>query len=192
MKGTPNLGPVFGETPEAEEGQMIGMADADWATCQDTRTSITAVVVRVNRGPIAYMCKQQDGVATSTTEAEYVVASTCAKKIVHLSRLFTGMGTPFPKPVTTIFEDNSGCRQLSKNPLQSSRTRHIDVARHNVRDLVEKKEVRLVDCPMANMTAHILTKALPALLFRKNRDAIFGYTPLTAPISRIIKHIHTG
>lgn len=71
---------------------------------------------------------------------------------------------------------------MSENPLQSSRTRHIDVAKHNVRQLVEEKEVRLVDCPTADMPADILTKALPTPLFRKHRDTIFGYTPLTAPL----------
>ena len=181
LKGTPHLGPVYGDTPVAEKGHMWGAADSDWASDKDTRKSISANYVRWNRGPISWSCKQQDGVATSTTEAEYVSASSCAKKITHLSRLLQGMHAVSPKPVV-IFEDNRGCCFMSENSLNSSRTRHIDTARHNVRDLVEKNEVRLVDCPSADNPADILTKALPAPLFQKHRDTILGYTPLTAPI----------
>ena len=71
---------------------------------------------------------------------------------------------------------------MSENQLQSSCTHHIDVAKHNVRQLVEDKEVSLVDCLTADMPANILTKALPAPLFHKHRDTVFGYTPLTAPL----------
>jgi hypothetical protein len=181
LKGTINLGPVYGDTPAAEKGRMWASADSDWATDKDTRKSISANYIRWNRGPISWMCKQQGGVATSTTEAEYVSASTCAKRVVHLSRLLQGLQAASPKPVV-IFEDNRGCRFMSENSLNSARTRHIDTARHNVRDLVEKNEVRLVDCPSADNPADILTKALSAPLFQRHRDTILGYTPLTAPI----------
>jgi hypothetical protein len=68
---------------------------------------------------------------------------------------------------------------MSENAQNSSRTRHIDTARHNVKDLVEKNLVRLIDCPTADNPADILTKALPPSSFIKHRDTILGYTPLS-------------
>jgi hypothetical protein len=191
LKGTINLGPVYGDTPDGEKGQLWAAADSDWATCKDSRKSISAHYVRWNRGPLAWVCKQQDGVATSTTEAEYVSASTCAKKVVYLTRLLAGLGSKVPKPVV-IFEDNRGCRLMSENATQSSRTRHIDTARHNVCDLVEKLAVRLIDCPTADNPADLLTKALPPVDFKKHRDTVLGYTALTAPINATIIPLPLG
>jgi len=125
-------------------------------------------------------CKQQQGVATSTAEAEFVSASTASKDAIWLRRLAEGMGMRQHGP-TPIYEDNLGCCLMSENPVQKSCTRHIDVAQHNVRQLVRDNVVRLLDCPTHDMAADIFTKALPAPAFIRHRDTILGYTPHTAP-----------
>lgn len=180
LKGTYNYGPVYGDTEPHEADRILGFADSNWAQDTDTRKSINAHFFRLNRGPVSWMCKQQQSVATSTTEAEYMSASAAAKKAIVLRRLAKGFGIPQHGP-TPVYEDNRGCQLLSESAGGSSRTRHIDVALHNVRQLVQENVVRLLPCPTADMTADILTKALSAPLFRQHRDTILGYTPLTAP-----------
>lgn len=70
---------------------------------------------------------------------------------------------------------------MSENPVQKSKTRHIDVAQHKVSLLVRQNIVRLIDCPTADMAADILTKALPAPSFQRHCNTILGYIPHSAP-----------
>lgn len=179
LHGTSNYGIVFRKVYNNID-RIYAFADADWAGDTDTRKSLSANVFFYNGGPIMWHCKQQQGVATSTSEAEFVSASTAAKDAEYLRRVMAGLGLHQPGP-TPLYEDNRACRQMSENPVAKSRTRHIDVAQHKVRDLVRHNVVRLLDCPTADMAADILTKALPAPTFRQHRDTILGYTLPSAP-----------
>jgi hypothetical protein len=179
LKGTPNYGLVYRKVYK-DADRLIGFADADWAGDTDTRKSISANTFLCNGGAVLWHCKQQQGVATSTAEAEFVAASTAAKDAEWLRRVMAGMGMHQPGP-TPIYEDNKACRLMSENPVQKSRTRHIDVAQHKVRQLVQDNIVRLIDCPTHDMAADVLTKALPAPAFRRHRDTILGYVDHSAP-----------
>jgi methyl coenzyme M reductase subunit D len=72
----------------------------------------------------------------------------------------SGISIPSEKPIV-IYEDNSGCMALTKNPANHSRTKHIHVKYHYLRQQVEIGEIQLVQCKTNDMTADILTKALP-------------------------------
>ena len=61
----------------------------------------------------------------------------------------------------TIFADNQGSMALAKNPEFHSRTKHISIQQHFVREKVEQEEVRLEYLPTGDMLADLLTKALP-------------------------------
>ena len=56
--------------------------------------------------------------------------------------------------------DNQGCIALAKNPKHHSRTKHIDVQHHFIREKIEEEEIYLVYCPTEHMVADVLTKAL--------------------------------
>lgn len=179
LKGTINFGLVY-RFVHRDADRLIGFADADWAGDVDTRRSLSANVFMCNGGAILWHCKQQQGVATSTSEAEFVSASTAGKDAEWFRRILAGMAMHQPGP-TPIYEDNKGCRLMSENPVQKSKTRHIDVSQHKVRLLVRQNVVRLIDCPTQDMAADLLTKALPAPTFHRHRDTILGYIPHTAP-----------
>ena len=68
--------------------RLIGFADADWASDLDTRKSLSANIYTCNGGAISCFCKQQDGVACSTMEAEHVSASWAAHQAVYLRVLW--------------------------------------------------------------------------------------------------------
>jgi hypothetical protein len=179
LKGTPNYGLVYRHVT-INPDRLYGYADADWAGDTDTRRSLSANVFHLNGGAILWHCKQQQGVATSTSEAEFVSVSTASKDAQYLRRVLAGLGMHQPGP-TPVYEDNRACRMMSENAISKSRTRHIDVAQHNVRDLVRTNVVRLIDCPTAAMSADLMTKALPAPLFRQHTDTVLGYTIPSAP-----------
>jgi hypothetical protein len=179
LKGTVNYGLVYRHV-HSNPDRLIGFADADWAGDIDTRRSLSANVFMCNGGAVLWHCKQQQGVATSTSEAEFVSASTAGKDAEWFRRVLHGMGMHQPGP-TPIYEDNKGCRLMSENPVQKSKTRHIDVAQHKVSLLAQQNVVRLIDCPTNDMAADLLTKALAPPSFHRHRDTILGYTPSTAP-----------
>jgi hypothetical protein len=61
---------------------------------------------------------------------------------------------------TSIMCDNQGCIALAKNPTHHSRTKHIDIQHHFIHEKLESGEIELKYCPIQNMVADVLTKAL--------------------------------
>jgi hypothetical protein len=179
LKGTADLALVY--THSAEDVlRLISFADSDWASDPESRKSITGTLVMLSGGAISWRSKRQTGVATSSTAAKYVAASKCSDSLTWLRRLVAGMGFPQLAP-TPMFEDNRGCRLLSENPHNKERTRHIDIARFNVREHVKQGVCRLVDCPTFDMHADPLTKALPGPPLARHRSVMLGHAPRTSP-----------
>ena len=78
-----------------------------------------------------------------------------------------GFGT---ESSTTIFEDNQGAIQLTRNPKFHNRTKHIDICYHFVRGKVASEEICVAYCPTQDMLADIMTKGLTRVTFEKFRD----------------------
>jgi hypothetical protein len=74
-------------------------------------------------------------VALSTTEVEYMETTHARKEAVWLQRLCLGIG--LVQQVVRIDCDNQSAIFLAKNPTYNSKTNHIDVQHHFVRDMVE-------------------------------------------------------
>lgn len=71
--------------------------------------------------------------------------------------------------VMTLFYDNLSAIDISKNPIQHSRIKHIDIMHHFIRDLVEEKSITLEHVNIENQLADIFTKALDVVQFEKLR-----------------------
>jgi Reverse transcriptase (RNA-dependent DNA polymerase) len=155
IAGTKDYGITFGGASPT----FVGYCDADYAGDIDTRRSTSGYVFIMNGGAISWSSKRQTTVATSTTEAEYMAAASATKEALWLRSLLTDFGHKFA--TTTIYTDNQAALQLTKNPLTSSRAKHIDVTYHFVRERVERNEVHFVYCKTDNMIADALTKAVP-------------------------------
>ena len=184
LRGTSDLGITY-RASDPDTGFLIGYADSDWATNPEHRKSISGQAFTLNGGAVAWKCRRQGGVATSSTEAEFISASKAAQTAVWLSRIARGLG--MPQPPVPIFEDNRGCRIISETLASSSRLRHVDVSIHNVQHHVASHHVRLLDCPSADMHADALTKALSEPAFIRHRDVLFGVSPRTSPPLRMYR-----
>jgi hypothetical protein len=66
---------------------------------------------------------------------------------------------------TALHQDNTGSIALAKNPVYHSKTKHICIRFHYIRELVNQKLIQLVFVPTENMLADVLTKAVYAPLF---------------------------
>lgn len=66
-----------------------------------------------------------------------------------------------------IHEDNQGCISVAQNEVVNDRTKHVDVKVQMIMDNVKRGAVRLQYISTNEMTADILTKALPKSKFVK-------------------------
>ena len=97
----------------------------------------------------------------STMEAEYVAITHAAKEALWLHSLLSQIFDITP-PSTILFSDNKSAIKLTKDHQYHARTKHIDIRFHFIRYIVENGSIRLVYCPTDDMTANMLTKALPS------------------------------
>ena len=114
------------------------------------------------------MSKRQSVVALSTTEAEYIAATHASKEAIWLQRLCSSMA--LVQQAIRIDCDSQSAIFLAKNPAYHSKTKHIDVQYHFVRDMVEAKRVLLVKVNTLNNVANALTKSLNAQNFSWRRE----------------------
>ena len=169
LKGTLNYGLKF--SVHGEQTELNGYSDADWAGDVDTRRSTTGYVFQFGNGTISWSSRKQPTVAKSSTEAEYVALSSATQEAIWLRRLMKDFGKQIDSP-TTIYEDNQGAIELAKNAKYHSRTKHIDICHHFVRERVVSNEIRVIYCRTEDMVADIMTKGLPKPTFEKLRDLL--------------------
>ena len=94
----------------------------------------------------------------STAEAEYVAAGSCCAQILWIKQQLEDYGMSQSK--IPIKCDNTSAINLSKNPIQHSRTKHIEIRHHFIRDHVENEDITLEYVPTENQLADIFTKPL--------------------------------
>ena len=91
-----------------------------------------------------------------------------AQEAVWLRRLLSDIGFAQRTP-TTIHEDNQGAICLSQNPKDHSRTKHIDIKFHYIREKVTERQLRVEYCATGDMVADTLTKGLAKPAIEKFR-----------------------
>lgn len=72
---------------KSKDIKLIGYTDSDWASSHNDRKSISANVFSIGSGAVSWSSKKQSVVALSSTEAEYVAATTAACQVVWLRKL---------------------------------------------------------------------------------------------------------
>ena len=104
------------------------------------------------------MSKKQNSMSLSTVEVEYIVAGSCCTQLLWMKKLLHDYG--IPQDTMCVFCDNTSAINLSKNSVQHSKSKHIEIRYHFIRDLVEDKVVCLEFIHMDNQKADIFTKPL--------------------------------
>jgi hypothetical protein len=145
-------------------------SDADWAGNADDRRSTSGGCFYVGTNLIAWMSRKQASISLSTTEVEYIAAGSCCTQLLWMKKLLCDYG--FTQDTMVIHCDNTNAINISKNPVEHSRTKHIDIWHQFIRDLVESKEVALMFIPTKNQLADILTKPLEGSRVESLRKAI--------------------
>lgn len=144
--------------------------DSDFAGEHTGRKSQTGYVVQAGHGSIVWRSAQQPTVARSSAESEYIAAGEVAKEAQYLHALAGGFG--IDPGCIGIGIDNRAAKRLIEDPLSSSRTKHIDIIYHHVRERVSTGQMRFQNVPTKDNVADILTKPLRENLFLRLRDKL--------------------
>ncbi len=149
LAGTPSLGIRF---LASDSMPLCGWGDADHAGESSSSRSTTGFVFKFRGGPTSWSSKLQPTVALSTIEAEYMAAAEVAREAIWLSMLLDHLGHVRDGPVP-LWSDNQGALATIKNPLLSSKSNHIRVRHHFVRERQLMKEIAYAFCPTEKMIA---------------------------------------
>ena len=122
------------------------------------------------------MRKKQNSLSLSTAEAEYIAAGSYYTQLLWIKKLLHDYG--IPQDTMCVFCDNTSAINLSKNPVQHSKSKHIEIHYHFIRDLVEERVVCLEFIHTDNQKADIFIKPLDGPRFKSLRKTIgFGTIP---------------
>nr|GEX66679.1 copia protein [Tanacetum cinerariifolium] len=146
------------EAIEGSDIETIVYADLDHAGDYVDRKSTSVVCTFMGCCLTSWFSKKQIALAISTTEAEYVSAKKACQQALWMKQALVDYGVRLDD--IPIMCDNKGAIELSKNLVQHSRTKHIEIRHHFLRDNIQKGNVSIENVSSEDNIAYILTKPL--------------------------------
>ncbi|XP_057444753.1 uncharacterized protein LOC130736999 [Lotus japonicus] len=136
----------------------------------DDRKSTSGGCFFLGNNLISWFSKKQNCVSLSTAEAEYIAAGSSCTQLMWMKQMLKEYDVE--QDAMALYCDNLSAINISKNPIQHSRTKHIDIRHHFIRDLVEDKIITLEHVTTEKQLADIFTKPLDACTFEKLRGSL--------------------
>ncbi|GJU94983.1 putative ribonuclease H-like domain-containing protein [Tanacetum coccineum] len=137
LKGKPKLGLWY---PRVSSFNLEAYSNSDYARANLDRKSTTGGCQFLGKRLISWQCKKQTIVATSTIEEEYVAAANSCGQVFWIQNQMLDYGFNFMN--TKIYIDNESTICIVKNPVFHSKTKHIEIRHHFIRDAYEKKLIQ--------------------------------------------------
>ena len=104
---------------------------------------------------------------STTAKVEYIAAGSCCIQLLWMKKLLHDYG--IPQNTMCVFCDNTSAINFSKNLVQHSKSKHIEIHYHFIQDLVEDKVVCLEFIHTDNQKVDIFTKPLDGPWFESLR-----------------------
>ncbi|KAL0544177.1 hypothetical protein IC582_019289 [Cucumis melo] len=149
---------------------LVGYCDADWAVCSDDRKSTSRGCFFLKNNIAAWFSKKQNSVSLSTAEAKYIAVGSSCSQLLWMKQMMEEYGILQYSMV--LYCDNISVINISKNPVQHSRTKRIDIRHHFIRELVEANIISLEHVRSSLQLADIFTKPLDVSTFEGLRAGI--------------------
>ncbi|GJV87558.1 retrovirus-related pol polyprotein from transposon TNT 1-94 [Tanacetum coccineum] len=156
LKGTAGHGVLFKQNGHLET-QLY--TDADWAGDKGDRRSTSGYLTLVGGNLVTWRSKKQKVVALSSAEAEFRGIARGITEVLWIRKLLTEIGYP-PQEPSKVMSDNKAAIQISENPVQHDRTKHIEIDRHFIKEKLEAEVITLPFVRSQDQLADILTKAV--------------------------------
>jgi hypothetical protein len=163
--------PCFGIWyPKGSTFDLIGYLDSDYAGCKVDRKSTSGTCQFLERPLVSWSSKKQTSVALSTAEAEYVAAGQCCAQLLWMRQTLRDFCYNLSK--VPLLCDNESAICMADNPVEHSRTRHIDIRHHFLRDHQQKGDIEVFHISTENQLADIFTKPLDEKTFCRLRSEL--------------------
>ena len=163
--------PCFGIWyPMGSTFDLIGYSDSDYAGCKVDRKSTSGTCQFLGRSLVSWNSKKQTSVALSTAEAEYVAAGQCCAQLLWMRQTLRDFGYNLSK--VPLLCDNESAIRMAENPVEHSRTKHIDIRHHFLRDHQQKGDIEVFHVSTENQLADIFTKPLDEKTFCRLRSEL--------------------
>ncbi|XP_043805250.1 secreted RxLR effector protein 161-like [Manihot esculenta] len=130
LKGTSNYGLLYSNN---ENAKLEGYVDSDWASSVEDMKSTSSYLFSLGLGYFSWISKKQEVVTQYTAEAEYIAAAAASNQAIWLRRLLADFKND-QSEATLLWCDNKLTIAIANNPVQHSRTKHILVKYHAIRE----------------------------------------------------------
>ncbi|KAJ9558774.1 hypothetical protein OSB04_013388 [Centaurea solstitialis] len=154
LKGTPDFGLWY---PKGSSFELIGYTDSDHAGCKLDRKSTSGACQFLGNKLVSWSSRKQNCVSPSTVEAEYIAAACCCSQVLWMKTQLADFGYTMNR--IPIYCDSQSAIQITANPVQHSKTKHIDIRYHFIKDHVEKGNIQLYFVESDLQLADLFTKA---------------------------------
>ena len=149
---------------------LAGYFVVDWAGNADDKKNTLEGCFYVGNNLVSWMSKRQNSISLSTTEAEYIATGSCCTQLLWMQKLLHDYG--ICQEHLTIYSDNTSAINISKSPVQHSRTKHIEIRHHLIWELVEDGTLTLEFIHTDDQEADLFTKPLDSKQFEFLRQNI--------------------
>jgi hypothetical protein len=156
--------------PRGSTFDLIGYSDADWAGCKINRKSTSGTCQFLGRSLVSWTSKKQNSVALSTAEVEYIAAGHCCGQLLWMRQTLRDYGYKLTK--VPLLCDNKSAIRMADNPVEHSRTKHIAIRYHFLRDHQQKGDIKIAYINTKDQLADIFTKPLDEQTFNKLRHEL--------------------
>jgi histone deacetylase 1/2 len=160
----------------SSDKSLIAFSDSDWAGCPDTRRSTTGFVIFYAGIPVSWVSRKQHTISRSSCEAEYRAVSSTVTELLWLQQLLDELGVILPHP-PKLMCDNVSTTYLATNPIFHSRTKHLAIDFHFVREKIASGLLDLRYVPTNLQVADVLTKSLSSSQYASLRDKLLVAPP---------------
>ncbi|KAJ9552015.1 hypothetical protein OSB04_016060 [Centaurea solstitialis] len=161
LKGQPRLGLWY---PYESPFELLAYTDSDYGGASLDRKSTSGGCQFLAARLVSWQCKKQTTVSTSTVEAEYVAAAQCCSQVLWIQNQMLDYGITFLN--TPVYIDNNSAISIVNNPVKHSKTKHIEIKYHFIRDSNEKKLIQVLKVHTDYQYADLFTKAFDVGRFK--------------------------
>eukprot|EP00253_Pinus_taeda_P004654 PITA_04654 len=151
---------VYQKKKELETSSVEISRHADEGGSVDDHKSTSGVAFYLGGCLVSWLSKKQTSISLSTVEEEYITTAACCTQVLWMKQTLQDLQVKFDEPIP-IFFDNTSAISISKNPVIYSKTKHILIKYHFVREKVIERNIKLEYVGTKEQIADIFTKPLP-------------------------------
>ncbi|GJZ89932.1 retrovirus-related pol polyprotein from transposon TNT 1-94 [Tanacetum coccineum] len=127
--------------------------------CNDDCKSTSEDIQFLGDKLVSWLSKKQDCTAMSCAKAEYISLSACCAQVIWMRTQLLDYGFRYNK--IPMYCDSQSATAISWNPVQHSRTKHINIRYHFIKEHVEKSTIKLYFVETEYQLADLFTKVIP-------------------------------